>query len=58
MDGDVNNASATIFNVTDAVDEEPDEDEEEEEHVREMIEVADRSFSFRWREIERTSLYL
>jgi len=52
MEGDVNNASATIFNMTDVVDEEPD-DEEEEEHVREMIEVADGSFSFR-REIERT----
>jgi len=56
MDGDVNNASATIFNVTDAVDEEP-EDEEEEEHVREMIEVADGSFSFRWRKIGRTPLF-
>lgn len=38
-DGDSNNASTTIFNATDAENDQLD-NEEEEEHVREMIEVS------------------
>lgn len=46
IDGDSSNASTTIFNATDAANDELD-NEEEEEHVREMIEVSHDRFPLR-----------